>query len=609
MVGPRRADRADMYGIHGGPLSHCNRPGHSLVLGDLDHPLAVALADYYLLPTDMMEGRDGKPNDHRGWCVPNATIPEWAWSMCKQGAPAAIAFCGHPGPRKRAFNHVETGERLIDLIGTGSQVVCPCLGNPRVWTGGVPGVPAVVPFMPLWDSLCQLSIACGGKDLTPHAQARRKSYVTVTTDLEVPCEHIETDEILLERIKEELAKCKPAISGRNGHSTLLHAARIVCWGFARDVDEGVRILKQHYNERCEPPWSEWDLRHKCEDASRPPYNRPKGWLLVEDTKERQRVIEESTAVRDDKIVSDQKALRLIAPPTPEQVRAREEAYAAARRQQRRMDELSERPAVKRHGCGLGETRYIGKHEDDGHIGGLFVPHCGRHDCQFCWRRRQYKTSKRAARCVLYLPEKGRLPRLDDIYVRMITWKEWPALNLRLRRLYGTECGRLHVRMVDDLLLVVCQHPFAGAEAVKPYRVLDRVTAAIEKLNVARHSYRQLGAWKDRKRPSFKLYEIIPGWVDAQELENQLRALGKRPWNFKSDDIRGRGWRSASREASDAIVRELKRRCPSLAHSYSGPNFDTTHDPPPEDPPPWEDTGQTPWDDPDPPEWGERNQWS
>src|SRR5262249_54856422 len=33
--------------------------------------------------------------------------------------------------------------------------------------------------------------------------------------------------------------------------------------------------------RCEPPWSERELRHKCHDADTLPFDKPRGWLLRE----------------------------------------------------------------------------------------------------------------------------------------------------------------------------------------------------------------------------------------------------------------------------------------------------------------------------------------
>lgn len=56
------------------------------------------------------------------------------------------------------------------------------------------------------------------------------------------------------------------------------AARVVVWGFDLGVDAGLRVLLDHYNPRCEPPWSEAELLHKCRDADKPGYKHPRGWL-------------------------------------------------------------------------------------------------------------------------------------------------------------------------------------------------------------------------------------------------------------------------------------------------------------------------------------------
>jgi hypothetical protein len=78
-----------------------------------------------------------------------------------------------------------------------------------------------------------------------------------------------------------LAKVDPAISGQGGHDQTLWAARVVVRGFALGPTEGLRVLLQHYNPRCQPPWTEMELRHKCEEAATQPFDMPHGWLLNE----------------------------------------------------------------------------------------------------------------------------------------------------------------------------------------------------------------------------------------------------------------------------------------------------------------------------------------
>jgi hypothetical protein len=76
-----------------------------------------------------------------------------------------------------------------------------------------------------------------------------------------------------------LAQCPPAISGQSGHDQTFEVARATVFGFALGQEVGYRILAEHYNPRCVPPWSERDLRHKCAEADSKPYDKPRGYLL------------------------------------------------------------------------------------------------------------------------------------------------------------------------------------------------------------------------------------------------------------------------------------------------------------------------------------------
>jgi hypothetical protein len=261
---PKDFSPNDLIGILGGPLSDCNLPQHGLVPIDLDDQQAIEKADQFLPSTEMEEGRPDKPRDHRYYLVPCSTIPEWARSVARQAAPAAIKAKGHPGPFKKAFNHADTKKRLIDFIGTGGQIVCPSPGgNQRVWVRGVPGKPAIVSFIELWDAVDKLAVACGAEEKTTPAGSPL----------------LVTDERLLKRILAYLAKCDSAVSMKNGHNDTYWPARVVCWGFDRKEEESFRILWKHFNPRCQPEWTEDELRHKCHDADTLPFDKPRGWLL------------------------------------------------------------------------------------------------------------------------------------------------------------------------------------------------------------------------------------------------------------------------------------------------------------------------------------------
>jgi RecA-family ATPase len=75
-----------------------------------------------------------------------------------------------------------------------------------------------------------------------------------------------------------LAKLPIAISGAGGHPATYRAASILANGFDLPWGDAWALL-QEYNQRCSPPWSEKDLRHKLNDAYVKPHEKPKGWLV------------------------------------------------------------------------------------------------------------------------------------------------------------------------------------------------------------------------------------------------------------------------------------------------------------------------------------------
>jgi len=78
------------------------------------------------------------------------------------------------------------------------------------------------------------------------------------------------------RARKNLRDLPPAISGQSGHDVTFAAACKLVVGFDLSIDEALPIL-QDWNETCQPPWSERELRHKLEDAHKQPGGR--GYLL------------------------------------------------------------------------------------------------------------------------------------------------------------------------------------------------------------------------------------------------------------------------------------------------------------------------------------------
>lgn len=88
---------------------------------------------------------------------------------------------------------------------------------------------------------------------------------------------------LHDRVISYLNRCPPAISGQGGHNTTMAVARAVVWEFGLGAAEGFEVLATHYNPRCQPPWSDAELWHKCQEADTVAYGKPRGCLLAEDT--------------------------------------------------------------------------------------------------------------------------------------------------------------------------------------------------------------------------------------------------------------------------------------------------------------------------------------
>ena len=83
----------------------------------------------------------------------------------------------------------------------------------------------------------------------------------------------------LTRAQKYVLKIPPAISGQHGHDQTFAVAATLLHGFALNEDETWHVLCE-YNERCSPPWSESDLRHKLTDAGRlTRHSKPRGHLL------------------------------------------------------------------------------------------------------------------------------------------------------------------------------------------------------------------------------------------------------------------------------------------------------------------------------------------
>jgi hypothetical protein len=125
--------------------------------------------------------------------------------------------------------------------------------------------------------------------------------------------HYQTgQEAIIKRAIAYLCKQPGGIEGENGSGPTMYAARCVVYGFDLGPDVGFKILWDHFNARCQPPWSEKELWHKCQDAHTKPYEKPRGWLLAEsDSKQQSKAKSKGKATESEQAKAEEKPRRLL----------------------------------------------------------------------------------------------------------------------------------------------------------------------------------------------------------------------------------------------------------------------------------------------------------
>ena len=81
-----------------------------------------------------------------------------------------------------------------------------------------------------------------------------------------------------QRARKYLEKIPGAVSGDGGHTQTFNAVAHVMFGFDLDADSTFSLIASDYNPRCDPPWSEKELRHKV-DSCAERCKRERGYLL------------------------------------------------------------------------------------------------------------------------------------------------------------------------------------------------------------------------------------------------------------------------------------------------------------------------------------------
>lgn len=106
---------------------------------------------------------------------------------------------------------------------------------------------------------------------------RPEAYSDIANGTKIVLNPSDMEELKL-RASAYLKTIPGAISGQGGHVTTLKAASVLTRGFGLDDGTALALLRI-YNERCEPPWSEKELKHKLRSAVR--YEKKPMYFLLE----------------------------------------------------------------------------------------------------------------------------------------------------------------------------------------------------------------------------------------------------------------------------------------------------------------------------------------
>jgi hypothetical protein len=82
------------------------------------------------------------------------------------------------------------------------------------------------------------------------------------------------------RARAYLAKLPAAVSGQAGHLAAWNAVAHMLIGFDLPESDAYDLIASEYNPRCDPPWSERELRHKLSSVAQR-CSRERGYLLTE----------------------------------------------------------------------------------------------------------------------------------------------------------------------------------------------------------------------------------------------------------------------------------------------------------------------------------------
>lgn len=267
----------------------------NLVDVDLDCREARTLADKFLPGTPSVTGRPGTPRAHR-------------WYIAKD-------------VKTTQYHDPQTKTMIVELRGTGAQTLVgpsihPESGEPYDMLDGEPTSVASSVLAACVKALADAVIEAryGKQAVRVNASKPRPRPTCRPVRGVVP-----DDDAVYCRAVAYLDAMPSAISGSGGHNATYIAAVAMVHGFGLDPDVACALLIDQYNPRCQPAWSEKQIRHKIDDAASKAHDYPHGWLRDAQRQHRNRTWSAATRVEGRTVpVESARASRVI--PTVPSVR-------------------------------------------------------------------------------------------------------------------------------------------------------------------------------------------------------------------------------------------------------------------------------------------------
>lgn len=257
-----------------------------LVDVDLDCPEAIALAPHFL-PDTVEFGRASSRRSHRLYYAPSARTEKFQQPLGAGKTKMLVELRANKASEDgEGLQTVfpgsvhETGELIEWEPGLADIARC----KPEQLRQGVARVAAGALLMRTgWD--LARARAFGEKPAAGAiAELPDASYAPLARWLGLPRRQQERRtppplaDNRLKRAAAYLARIDGAVAGAGGHQQAWAAALAVVRGFDLDEVDAYNLLARDFNPRCDPPWSERELRHKVETAARAG-RAERGWLL------------------------------------------------------------------------------------------------------------------------------------------------------------------------------------------------------------------------------------------------------------------------------------------------------------------------------------------